>query len=85
MELQQQLNSILSGNETITESQNDRDWNVSRQVLSVFKEGDPTTSQGSLFQWSVTLTMEEVFSHVYVEPPVFQLAPIAPCPTIVCH
>ena len=28
---------------------------------------------------------EEAFSHIYVEPPMFQLVPTAPCPIIGCH
>ena len=28
---------------------------------------------------------EEVFSHIYVEPPMLHLVPIAPCPVIGCH
>ena len=28
---------------------------------------------------------EELFTHIYVEPPMFQLAPITPCPVTGCH
>ena len=60
------------------------DQGTQEHVLNVSTEGDPTTFLGSPFQCSVS-HHEEVSSRIYVDPPVFQFAPIAPCPIIGCH
>ena len=63
-----------TGRQRITESQNVRGWKgplwvtqsrlhstVSRRVLNISREGDPTTSLGSLCQGSVTLRGKKFF------------------------
>ena len=45
---------------------------VSRQLLSIPKEGDSTISLGNFCQSLVTLTVKKVFPDVQTEPPVFQ-------------
>ena len=49
-----------------------------QEVLNISSEVDFTTSLGSLFQCSVTLS--EVLSHVQMKIPVFQFVPTVPCP-----
>jgi len=49
---------------------------MSRRVLNISREGESTTSLGSLFQISVTL---KVLPHVQLERPMLQFVPVAPC------
>ena len=50
---------------------------VSRQVLNISREGESTTSLGSLFQCSITLTVK--FLHINAELPMLQFMAISPC------
>lgn len=51
---------------------------VSRWALNISRVGDHTTSLGSLFQCSFTITVKKVFPHVYMELHMFQFVPPLP-------
>jgi len=55
---------------------------VSRWVLSISREGDSTTSLGSLFQCSVTLRGKKFFLMFTRN---FLFVPVAPCPATGHH
>ena len=58
--------------------------NASRRVLNVSR-GDLPNLSGQPVPVFCHPRCEEVFSRIYVEPFMFQLVPIAPCPVIGCH
>jgi len=56
---------------------------LSRWGLNISREGDSTTSLGSLFQGSVTLRVEEVLPHVQLELPVLQFVSCPCCCSLI--
>ena len=59
---------------------------LSRWILNISREGDSTTSLGSLCQCSITLRVKKFFlTSVQLELPLLQFVPIAPCPVAEHH
>ena len=49
-------------------------------LLNTSRDGDSTTSLGSLFQCLTTLSVKKFFPNIQSEPPLMQLEAIASCP-----
>lgn len=49
-------------------------------VLKISRKSNSTTSLGSQFQGSGTLTVKKVLPHVFLEISLLQFVPIFPCP-----